>query len=217
MTNPNSERKYFAPRRLEQAAATRTAIIDAATRMFVERGYAGATINAIAAEARVAPKSVYALADKPTLLMLALDRAIAGDDAPVAMADRPEFRAIVDASDPREQVEHLAATATTVLLRLYPLYRAFEQATATEPALKASWEDFQQRRRTDVARIVHAMSAVSPLRSGLTEQRAVDTLWALLTWHPVALLVDQRGWTSDELEDWLRDVLSALLLPPPVA
>ena len=44
---------YNAPRRAEQAAATRSAIIDAAGRLFAERGYAGTTMAAIAAEARV--------------------------------------------------------------------------------------------------------------------------------------------------------------------
>ena len=64
-----------------------------------------------------------------------------------------------------------------------------------------------------MARVVAAVQALSPLRPGLTEERAVDTIWALLTWHPVALLVGERGWAANELEEWLRDMLCTLLLP----
>ena len=131
----------------------------------------------------------------------------------MAVADRPDFRAILDTDDPNKLVERLAAAAATTLLRLYPLYRAFEQAAAAEPGLEASWQEYQQRRRADVARVVAAVQALSPLRPGLTEERAVDTIWALLTWHPVALLVGERGWAANELEEWLRDMLCTLLLP----
>jgi hypothetical protein len=52
-------RRYDSPRRRAQAAATRREILEAAERLFEERGYAAATIAAIAAEANVALKTVY--------------------------------------------------------------------------------------------------------------------------------------------------------------
>jgi AcrR family transcriptional regulator len=217
MADANPDRKtvtYNAPRRAEQAAATRAAIIDAAAELFAERGYPATTMADIAARARVAAKSVYALADKPHLLLLALDRAIVGDDEPVPLADRPEMRAILTGTDPADQARRAVALAADVLLRLYPLYRAFEQAAAAEPALKQAWRDQQRRRREDVVRVVDAVARAGGLRPGLTRERAVDTLWALGTWHPVALLVEERGWTRDDLTAWMQDIVTALLAPP---
>jgi AcrR family transcriptional regulator len=217
MAEPEAVRKprpYHAPRRAEQAAATRAAIVDAASTLVAERGYAGTTMAAIAAKAQVAAKSVYVLAEKPQLLLLALDRAITGDDEPVPLADRPDARALLQATDPREQVERAAALGAALLLRLYPLYRAFEQATAAEPELSNAWHDYQQRRRADVTRVVDAVRRTGGLRPGLTPEKAVDTVWALITWHPVALLVEERAWGAAELTEWLRDLLATLLLPP---
>jgi AcrR family transcriptional regulator len=199
---------YHSPRRAEQAAATRTAIIEAAARLFAERGYAATTMAAIAQEARVAVKSVYTLADKARLMLLAVDRAIAGDDEPVAMADRPRVREIVESTDPAEQARAAARLGAETLLRLYPIYRAFEQAAATDAELRAHWREYQTRRYADTARVVAALPA---LRPGLTRERATETIWALLTWHPVALLVEERGWTQEHLTEWLEDLLTTLV------
>ena len=52
-------RRYESPRRREQAAATRRAILDAAQSLFERDGYAATTMAAIASEAGVALKTVY--------------------------------------------------------------------------------------------------------------------------------------------------------------
>lgn len=207
-------RKYDAPRREEQAAVTRAAIISAAARLFAERGYAATTVAAIASEARVAPKSVYSLGDKATLLTLALDRAIAGDDEPTPLADRPGLQAVLSAGNGHDMARLGAAVGAPLLLRLYPLYRAFEQAAAVDQEIARQWQDYQDRRRRDVRRVVEAVEAVSPLRSGLDTDRATDSLWALIGWHPVALLVEQRGWGAHEIQRWIEDIFVAILLGP---
>jgi AcrR family transcriptional regulator len=214
MTVAKERRPYHAPRRAEQAAATRAAIISAASKLFATQGYTATTVAAIAAEARVTPKSVYALADKPRLLLLAVDRAIAGDDEPVALADRPEMRALLATRDPREQARLAARLGAPTLLRLYPIYRAFEHAAATDPTLREAWRDYQHRRRADVRRLVRGVAGAGGLRPGLSVERATDTLWALLGWHPVALLVEERGWGRAQLTRWLEETFMALLGPP---
>ncbi|SEG26903.1 transcriptional regulator, TetR family [Actinacidiphila yanglinensis] len=55
-------RPYHSPRRAEAAAATRHDIVDAARRLFLERGYAQVTVPDIAREAGIAVKTVYASA-----------------------------------------------------------------------------------------------------------------------------------------------------------
>jgi AcrR family transcriptional regulator len=195
---------YHSPRRAEQAAATRAAIIAAAGKLFAEQGYAATTMAAIAAEARVTAKSVFTVADKAELLRLAVDRAIVGDTEAVPVADREEFRALLSIEDPAERIRLAARQGAATLVRLYPIYRAFEQAAAAEPALKQHWRDYQHRRRADLTRLAEAIPA---------PDGAVDTLWALLTWHPVALLVEERGWTEDQVAEWLAGVLTALLEP----
>jgi TetR/AcrR family transcriptional regulator, regulator of autoinduction and epiphytic fitness len=211
MTVAKKTRGYNAPRRAEQAAATRAAIITAASRLFAEQGYAATTMAAVAAEARVTPKSVYTLAEKPQLLLLAIDRAIVGDDEPVPVAERPQMKAILAERDPAARARAVARMSAAVLMRLYPIYRAFEQAAASEPALHDAWRDYQSRRRADVRSLVRAVADAGGLRSGLSVDRATDTLWALVGWHPVALLIEERGYTEAKLVRWLEDVFVALL------
>ena len=49
-------RRYESPRRREQAAATRQAILETAERLFAKRGYVGTSVAEIAKEAGVALK-----------------------------------------------------------------------------------------------------------------------------------------------------------------
>jgi AcrR family transcriptional regulator len=78
-----SRRPYESPRRREQAASTRRAILEAARRAFVERGYVGTTIRSIAAGAGVSPETVFAtFGNNRSLLAAVMDVSIAGDEAP---------------------------------------------------------------------------------------------------------------------------------------
>jgi AcrR family transcriptional regulator len=70
-------------RRNAQSAATRAAIIDAAHRLMLERGYIPTSISAIAEQAGVAVQTIYnSVGNKADLLSAVLDRAAAGPDAP---------------------------------------------------------------------------------------------------------------------------------------
>ena len=58
---------------------------------------------------------------KVALLKLALDRAIAGDDEPIPLADRPAIKAILAESDPRKALMLWVQTVTDVAGRTTPL------------------------------------------------------------------------------------------------
>jgi hypothetical protein len=79
--------------------------------------------------------------------------------------------------------------------------------------LRDHWREYQRRRHRDVGRLVEAIAANTPLRDGFAARHATDTIWALVTWHPVSLLVEERGWSEADVAAWLEDLLGALLLP----
>ena len=82
------KRPYQSALRDEQARTTRRAIVEAGAALFVERGYAGTTVDAIAERAGVSRKTVFtSVGGKVGLLKLAIDWALAGDDEPVALDD----------------------------------------------------------------------------------------------------------------------------------
>ena len=73
----HTARKYSSPIRERQANQTRTNILDATQRLFLERGYAKTTVEAIAQEAGVAKQTVYAVfRSKNGIVAELLDRAV---------------------------------------------------------------------------------------------------------------------------------------------
>ena len=101
------ESRYRSPLRQAQARATRQLIISTAGRLFADNGYGRTTMQAVAREAGVAVESVYALAGKAKLLLLAVDHAVVGDDEPVPYLGRPDVARLAELTDQREQVVRL--------------------------------------------------------------------------------------------------------------
>ena len=82
-------RGYASPARTEQARQTRKRVIEAATWLFVQQGYATTTMRAIADAADVSVPTVELLfGTKAQLLHVVIDVAVAGDDEPVPVLNR---------------------------------------------------------------------------------------------------------------------------------
>src|SRR5690242_10854927 len=97
------KKPYTSTLRAAQARATRRAIVDAAARLFTQRGYGATTVDAIAEAAGVSRKTVFtSVGGKTEALKLAIDWAIAGDDEPVPMLERPHIKAMQQEPDARQ-------------------------------------------------------------------------------------------------------------------
>ncbi|HYP44970.1 MAG TPA: helix-turn-helix domain-containing protein [Propionibacteriaceae bacterium] len=135
--NATPRRRYDATRRQVQSAQTRRRIVDTAARLFVERGYTGATIPLIAAEAGVAVETVYRSATgKAGLLREGIQAALAGgaEQAELPVEQRRGIQRVIEETDPRRQLRAYAATQPGVGSRVGPRLRVLDQA-AGEPAL----------------------------------------------------------------------------------
>jgi AcrR family transcriptional regulator len=202
-------------RRARQAAATKARIVEAAGRLFVERGYAATTIDAVAAQADVAVETVYArFKNKRNLLDAYLDVSIVGDAESVPRLDRPEVQAVCAATDQREQVQLLARIMRGVLERNAPVHAVLRTAAAVDPELDALAAEDDERRRATQRAFVEMLAHNGPLRDGLSIVNATDTMSALVNPDTYAYLTRRRGWTPARVERWLAQNLTLLLLPP---
>jgi AcrR family transcriptional regulator len=214
MTEPvKSKRRYDATRRREQAAATSREILEAAQRLFEERGYAATTMAAIAAEAGVALKTVYvAFETKSGLLRSLWHLRLRGDADDVPVAERQWFRDVLEESDPERQLRLTARNSRAVKLRAADLMRVMRDAAGTDPDIAALWQRIQDDFYANQRSIVDALQAKQALSPDLDAARGADILWTLNhpdLWH---LLVGERGWTADEWERWFGDAACAQLL-----
>ena len=201
-------------RRSRRAEATRLRIIDAAAKLFDERGYGGTTIEAVASEADVAVETVYArFKNKRNLLAAYLDTTIVGDTQPVPLLDRDEVRKIRETNDQHEQVRLLAQLARNLLGRAASAHAALLSAAAVDPEVTAIAEEDDRRRRATQRAFVEIVAAAGPLRDGLSIAEATDTFGALASPETYALLTRRRGWSPARYERWLAINLALTLLP----
>jgi AcrR family transcriptional regulator len=167
--------------------------------------------------AGVSPESVYkTFGGKGGLVKAVYDVTLAGDDEPVPLRERPEFAALVAERDPRRVLERYAAIGATLWERIGPLLGVLlAGAQAGDPDLVAFEATIRRESFTGASGVVGLLDGLGALRAGLPVERARDELWLLIQPENYRLLVGERGWTLDQLQDWLARSATAALLGPP--
>ena len=193
----------------------RAAVVEAARALFLERGYAGTTIDTISEVSDVPPATVYRLfSSKLGILKALIDVSITGDDQAVALPDRPHIRALVANPDPRKQLAGLAGIVSGIMSRAEPLHRTLLSAAASDPAAAAVLAEITRQRQHGHAQIARSLARASVLRPKLGERDADDIIHALTSPEVYRLLVLDRGWRPERYEEWLKDILIDQLLAP---
>jgi AcrR family transcriptional regulator len=192
----------------------RTAVVDAARTLFLERGYGSTTIDAISDLADVPVATVYRLfASKRGILKALLDVSVVGDDEAVPMADRPHVRALLADPDPRLQLAGFVAVAAEVNSRVAPTYRILVSAAGSDPDAAALLDELTRQRQDGQRLIAGSLARNGALRAGLRERDAADVIHALMSPEVYRLLVLDRRWKPERYERWLTAILADQLLP----
>jgi AcrR family transcriptional regulator len=204
------KRVYRSPLREEQARRTRAAVLDAAGRCFLDRGYAATTMKDVAEAAGVAVQTVFGQGSKSALLLGCVDRAVVGDDEAVALAAREPFVRFVEAGELSAKLASFADLARRYIPQTAPIIAVFAAAAAGDPEIAASWQEYERRRRAD-ARVL--IGALEPwLREELDVETATDIFWGVFSEAPIEALMRRRGWDLDRYVAFLVDGVQRLLL-----
>lgn len=208
------KRTYASALRSSQAMVTRVKVIEAASRLFAEHGYAATSIEEIAAAAGVGRATVFtSVGGKLAILKAAYDVAIVGDHAPVALPDRTANRRIIEHPDPRMVLEGYAALLTDMHRRLAEIDAALRGAATADPEARALWQKSRDDRHTGARHVVDALRSRGPLRGGLDSREAADIVWVYNDPDLYHQLVVQRGWSATRYREWLARTLTDQLLP----
>ena len=209
-------RRYHAPHRVEQAAATRRAVLDAARELFPPRGYPATTVAQIAARAGVNVDTLYAaVGRKPALLRAVVETAISGRDHAVAAEDRDYVRAVRAAVTAGEKIDVYAAALARMASRTGPVFLALHAAAARDPDCAALHTEITTRRAANMRLFAADLRATGELRSDLTDEEVADVVWAMNSADYYALLVNARGWTVERYGAHLADAWRRLFLAAP--
>ena len=213
MTPPVKTRSYDNSGRAAAARETRRAVVCAAHDLFLENGYVGTTLAAIAERAGVSVQTVYAqFGSKPAIVKQIVDEAIAGDDEPIAIVDRPSVLAQIAEPDPQKRIRMHARDVAERQQRLDAIDRVIRSAAQSDPAMRAQLE----RGLADVRFGMTQMAELYASRDELSvdvetaSQRVVALMAPELYWRTVS----DSGWTLEQYAEWIGELMAASILKP---
>jgi AcrR family transcriptional regulator len=187
------------------AEETRLAVIAAATRLFAERGWNGTGMRDIAKAAGVSVETVYGTASsKAQLLIRALDVGVVGDDEPIPLAERAEFRAL-GVGERRTRLLAVARMVSAQYARVALLHRALQHGATGDEDLAAASSELYERQRTSFRDGLGLVLGRSP------EQELVDGLQAIGSPEVYLQLVSSASWSEEKYQEWLAATLGRLL------
>jgi AcrR family transcriptional regulator len=194
-------------RREEYAEATKRAIARAARQLFSERGYFATKVDDIAALARVAPATVYAVSGGKHGLLRSLTETAAADPIIAATIARTE-----ELDDPTAILGLVAATARAMREEFGDIMRVLQSTAPHDKAVSESLATATAGYRKAFVPIAQRLAELNALRAGIDVEQAVDVLWFYFGYSGFFTLHDENGWSYERAERWLCDEASRALL-----
>src|ERR671915_2120824 len=158
-------------RRARQAAQTRRDILNAARRLFAEKGYAATSVADVAAAAGASVQTIYDSVGSKAELVSGLNDLIdeEGGVAPLA-------RRIPTETDPRALLEIAVSITHNLCKRCGDILGAVYGAANVEPALAAVRDESPRRHREGIARLTGRPSGLRAVRPDPGSERGAGKI-----------------------------------------
>ncbi len=189
--------------RERRAQLTHDEILRAARRLLAEHGYARTSVRDIAKAAGVSAQTVYDSVGSKQQLVAQLNDLIDAEAGIGAI-----LRADLQSEDPQVVAAVSARVTRSILEHCGDIIHALVTGAAAEPELAAVLAEGQRRHvagATTVVGRLHELGAPVGLD-------AVETLAALSDVRFALVLQESYGWSLDQLERWIADAATTLLL-----
>lgn len=201
------KRPYKSLTRSAQAAQTKTRILTSAKNLFELEGFEHVTIEKIAQTANVSMPTIYSLfQSKRGVLRALMDEALPSN----------QFNALVEKSISEKSPKERLGISAKIARQIYDAERTqmniFQSAAVLAPEFRELEKEREMRRYTRQEVTIKAMVKENSLMEGLNADKARDILWALTGRDIYRMLVLEQGWTSDEYEKWLAQLLISTLI-----
>ena len=184
-------------------------MLQACRELLFGQGYRATTIRAVADRAGVSAETIYkAFGTKSGMMKALWDVTLAGDEAPLSMAERPELRSIWQLDDGPAKVRRYAEFVRGAHERVADLFMLLTHAGPDVAEVVAATE---RERLIGVTAFVDHLAASGLLPGNADRSGAADAFWVLTAAPLYVQLTDTRGWSTDAYEAWLIAVLTATL------
>jgi AcrR family transcriptional regulator len=194
-------------RRRAKVVENRVRMIRAAADLFAAAGFAGTTMEAVAAASGMSVQSVYfSFHTKANLLQAAFDQAALGEFEATPPPLTDWYRAAVAEADADEALSGFMAGNCAILALTAPLTLAAAAAATSDAAVADVHERNENLRLQVLADVTTHLAAKRPLRDGVSMTRAVDIVFALVS-AQLYVLLTSRGWTPADYESWATGVI----------
>lgn len=191
-------------RRAQRRAETERRLVESATSLFVERGYAATTLADVAEHAGIAPRTLYLhFPTKAELLLRCIGIAIAGDAEPIALAERPAMTEAMTAPTFDERVHLMASLTASLMERTGPLLEVAFQAAPSEPSLAAAATAGRAATRRTLREFWHRIHDDGLLPPATDLQWLTETATLVAHAETYVLIGKTTGWDGDTYRDWL--------------
>jgi len=206
------KRSYDASGRREQARARRLAVVLAARDLFQRNGFRPTTLAAVAERAGVSVESVYkGFGTKAALAKAVFDLAVAGDDEPVPVAQRPAMGAIHSEPDVRRKIGLFIDGLAERQARSADVQILIRDGRHVDDALGPVWSALEEEGLVGMTALGRHLLDTGQLREDIELDEVRDVLWNYLAIDTYERLVLRRGWSLERYTAWLaRAVTSAL-------
>jgi|GEM_PF-346859 len=204
-------RAYNGRSRLEQAQRTRENVLEIARQAFLERGYAGTTIAAVASAAGVSVETIHkAFGGKSGLVRAIYERGLAG------RGSRPATERS-DAMSSSLAHGHSIARAwgrltAEVSPMVSPILLLVRQGAAADEQLAELWRDAEAERLTRMTLNARKLAERGFLKVDLSIERAGEIMWTYTSAELYELLVVRCNWSAQQFGDFVGDALAAAVI-----
>lgn len=187
-----------------RVAETEERLLAAASRLFVRDGYAATTLTAVAAEAGVAPRTVYVrFGTKAALLKRAVDVALVGDTAPIPVAERDWLQRSLGGPTLDDRIRLLARGSSQLMQRAGALFVVVAEAAATEPVIAAAAQAGREATRDTFRAFWRAAHQDGLLAPDADMRWLADTSAVLGSADTYVHIARTYSWSASAYERWL--------------
>lgn len=193
------KRTYSSATREAQAAQTRSRILASAKELFHSEGFEAVTVEKLAQSAQVSAPTIYGLfQSKRGVLRALMDEAL----------PPKEYEALVKKAMQAKSAKGLLLITAKISRQLYDAECAqmavFHGASVLGPEFKELEKERELRRYKRLEKTAYMIVKENP-RLAATKMR--DILWAFTGRDLYRMLVVERGWSSEDYEKWLAQLL----------